>query len=75
MNLFEMITQNNDDIHKIIKKSLNVLPENQYKIVVCQCCGKPNKFSYSNLYEKVKIGRKIIKKCKKCNESIILKKD
>lgn len=75
MNLFEMLNTDTKDIHDLLNKSVKNLPTDQYKVMVCQSCGKPNRFSYKNLYEKTKIGRKIIKKCEKCGESIILKKD
>ena len=75
MNLFEMLNTDTKEIHDLLNKSVKHLPTDQYKVVVCQSCGKPNRFSYKNLYEKTKIGRKIIKKCEKCGESIILKKD
>ncbi len=75
MNLFEMLNTDTKEIQNLLDKSMKKLPNDQYKVVVCQSCGKPNRFSYKNLYEKTKIGRKIIKKCEKCNESIILKKE
>lgn len=73
MDLFTMFdtSKNIQKLDEINKKT----QEGQYKVVVCQSCGKPNMFSYKTLYEKAKTGRKVIKKCQKCNESIIFKKD
>lgn len=75
INLFEMLNNGRENVQKVLEKNLESFPNEQYKVVVCQSCSKPNMFSYKSLYEKAKPGRKIIKKCIKCNESIILKKE
>ena len=75
MNLFEMLKPNNKEIQALLNKNLKELPKEQYKVVVCQSCGKPNSFSYNSLYENTRVGRKIIKKCVKCGENIIFKKE